>query len=351
MLLFVFFFVFENRACRFGHLKIIKILLEESRSPNILINLPRNNGVTPLLMSIKFEHVEIVRYLVRDDDDDDDDEENDAQEMKRRRRRRRNILKNLNVNQTQLSGQSPLHAACMLGNVEIVRLLMEREDVDVNQRCTAGGSGGGDLTPLLFSCETGSVAIVQLLLKSKKILLNKATLQNGSTPLFVACKRGRSKIVELLLTRNVTKNEARIVKARNEKARNEKARNGKARVGDGEDGDGDEDGGDGRCAVNQAQHNGVTPLLIACQNGHRECVALLMKEKDIEIEREVHGFSPLKLARYHQRNDIVREINGEEEVVRGVENEEEEGVAVVAEEEEEGVAVVEEAVVEVIEEV
>ena len=116
MLLFVFLFFlffFENRACRFGHLKIIKILLEESRSPNILINLPRNNGVTPLLMSIKFEHVEIVRYLVRDDDDDDDDddEENDAQEMKRRRRRRKNILKNLNVNQTQLSGQSPLHAA------------------------------------------------------------------------------------------------------------------------------------------------------------------------------------------------------------------------------------------------
>ena len=351
ILTFFFRFVlsFSSRAVFKNNLKIIKILLEESRSTNILINLSRNNGVTPLLMSIKFEHVEIVRYLVRDDDDDDDeeeeddneveDDENDEKEMKRQRKR--NVLKNLNVNQTQLSGQSPLYAACMLGNVEIVRLLMEREDVDVNQRCTAGS---GDMTSLLFSCEKGNIEIVKLLLKSKKILLNKATIQNGSTPLFIACQRGQSKIVELLLTRNVT----RIVNTKNGKARN-----GKVRVGDGEDEDGEGEGGGERCAVNQAQHNGVTPLLIACQNGHRECVALLMKEKEIEIDREVHGFSPLKLARYHQRNDIVREINGEEEVVSEEENEEENEEEEEEEEEEEVVVeevVVEEVVVEEVEE-
>jgi ankyrin repeat protein len=60
---------------------------------------------------------------------------------------------------TSLHGQTPLHFACIDGNIDIVKVLLEN-GVDVNLTNASGQ------TPLHVACSKGHTDVVQLLIDS-----------------------------------------------------------------------------------------------------------------------------------------------------------------------------------------
>ncbi|KND92754.1 Inversin [Tolypocladium ophioglossoides CBS 100239] len=88
--------------------------------------------------------------------------------------------------------RTPLSLASARGNEAVVRLLLEREDIDVNPRDEMGQ------TPLLIATEQGHVEIVRLLLAKSNVNIN-ARDEDGQTALVSAAQAGLMSIVCALL--------------------------------------------------------------------------------------------------------------------------------------------------------
>ena len=59
MFIFIFYFHFYHRACRYGNKKATHILLDKGATPSV-----RNaKGITPLHMACQFNHFDIVKVL------------------------------------------------------------------------------------------------------------------------------------------------------------------------------------------------------------------------------------------------------------------------------------------------
>lgn len=91
-----------------------------------------------------------------------------------------------------------LAAACALGHVDEARALLQelgpRAEAVVNSE-GGGGAGGGTL--LYRACEDGQLEVARLLLEHGAD--SRAHLVTHYSPLYVACYRGRTDIVPLLL--------------------------------------------------------------------------------------------------------------------------------------------------------
>ena len=143
-----------------------------------------------------------------------------------------------------ITGETPLFRACKKGDVDGVRLLLKRTDIDVNQAREDG------TTPLLITCGKGHVDVVRLLLARKEIQINQAK-ENGATPLYTTCKMGHVDVVQLLLARK-------------------------------------------EIQINQASKDGRTPLYTTCKMGHVDVVRLLLARKEIQINQaKENGATPL----------------------------------------------------------
>jgi len=64
----------------------------------------------------------------------------------------------LNINTLDNEGKTAFHWACICGHVEIVKLLMDRDDVKMSQ------VDRGDATAFQYACKGGNIEIVKLLM-------------------------------------------------------------------------------------------------------------------------------------------------------------------------------------------
>ena len=98
---------------------------------------------------------------------------------------------NVNVQENEDKGKTPLILACENGYLEIVELLLKDKRVDVNLR-------NEDQSAFYYACSDGRIEIVKLLLSNKKVDINSET-NRGFTPLMEACRKGQFEVVELIL--------------------------------------------------------------------------------------------------------------------------------------------------------
>jgi ankyrin repeat protein len=151
--------------------------------------------------------------------------------------------------------QTPLSLAAENGHEAIVKLLLERPDIEVNSK-------DGDRTPLSLAAENRHEAIVKLLLERPDIEVNSKD-PYGRTPLLYAVRNGHEAIVKLLLERPDIE-------------------------------------------VNSKDPYGWTPLLYAAKNGHEAIVKLLLERPDIEVNSKDGDWTPLLYAAENGHEAIVK---------------------------------------------
>ena len=86
------------------------------------------------------------------------------------------------------------HCVC-LGQVEIVRLLLSKSDIDINKSADLGA------TALYIASQKNYVEVVRLLLSKSDIDINRAS-DYGFTPLEMANDQGYTELVKLLEKHN-----------------------------------------------------------------------------------------------------------------------------------------------------
>jgi ankyrin repeat protein len=77
--------------------------------------------------------------------------------------------------------------------VKVVNLLLARKEIQINQAMDDGA------TPLNMACQQGHVKVVKALLARTEVQINKP-MNNGATPLIVASYLGNSSVVDVLLS-------------------------------------------------------------------------------------------------------------------------------------------------------
>ena len=129
---------------------------------------PAEDGYTPRYIAAQQVHVKIVQLLLP-------------------------RLQNIDTTQSNNNGVTTLSVASQNGHLEIVKVLLERDDVDVNR-------ADNDLvTPLNIACANGEVDVVKYLLQQPTISLslNKNDQWNNS-PLDSALQNQHNEIAQLL---------------------------------------------------------------------------------------------------------------------------------------------------------
>jgi ankyrin repeat protein len=148
--------------------------------------------------------------------------------------------------------------ACENGHLDIVRVLLQSNDILVNQPNQDG------TTSLFIACQNGHLDIVRVLLKLKNIQVNQPRDSDGTTPLISACFKGHLDIVRELLQSNGIQ-------------------------------------------INQPRKDGTTPLITACVKGHFDIVRVLLQSNDIQINQpNTNGATPLMIARHFRHNEILQ---------------------------------------------
>ena len=104
-------------------------------------------------------------------------------------------LEDIDVNQANKDGETPLYITCQEGHVDVVRLLLARKEIKINQSDEYGR------TPFYITCQNGHVNVARLLLARREIKINQAS-NSGYTPLWRASEKGHVDIVRLLLARD-----------------------------------------------------------------------------------------------------------------------------------------------------
>lgn len=113
-----------------------------------------------------------------------------------------NSIRRFDINEQGRKGDTPLHACCIHGHLNIAKLLLSTKNISLTIRNQKGW------TPLHFCCWFNHSKIAELLLSTSdtidlykiKMQCNKQT-NDGFTAIMLACSRGHVNIVKLLLLR------------------------------------------------------------------------------------------------------------------------------------------------------
>ena len=280
-------------AAESGSLEIAKLLLSEGADPNLSLN-PWPREAMTLLYAANGGHVEIVRLLL----------ENGAK-----------------VDTKDTHGITPLMAAAMRGDREIVELLLAK-DADVNLRMD--GKWGDGSTALMNAVWRGDIEIVRALLDRGA---DVNIPENNETALMKAAERGHTEIVKILLDKgaNIHAKDYYGKTALHEAARDARAEVAEILLGKGADVNvGDVEGRTSLMAaveklhkdfaglllewgadVNVRDYDGETALMHAASNGDTEMVEFLIENgADVNAE-DNSGATALSRASFKRHAEIV----------------------------------------------
>ena len=149
-------------ACKNGHTDAVRLLLDGGAE----VDLPAQDGVTPLVIACMNGHVEVTRLLLE---------------------------KGAAVDQAMEDGRTPLFIACDKGHVEAARLLVAK-GAEVDRAMNDGR------TPLYAACGNGHVGAARLLLNNGADI-NQAKNTYGVPVLDIAKRQGHNAVVALLKER------------------------------------------------------------------------------------------------------------------------------------------------------
>jgi len=177
-------------AARCGHGELVKLLLREKNiQPD---QQDTNYGRTPLSWAAENGHEDVVRLFLGL-------RLANSGNLGRQWGKAPRVAgllfgrRYINPDCSSKSGRTPLSWAAEKGHEGIVKLLLERRDINPNTSDTIYGR-----TPLLWAAGTGHEEIVKLLLESRNVNPNISS-KSGQTPLLWAAETGHEGIVKLLL--------------------------------------------------------------------------------------------------------------------------------------------------------
>ncbi|KAJ3193525.1 hypothetical protein HDU82_002783 [Entophlyctis luteolus] len=169
-------------AARSGHLMVVKWLLE-----NCPLVDPAADDNYAIKTAAEANHIEVVRFLLKDPRCDPAAEENCALEYACENGLT-DVVKLLLADARTSPGMNGNHCfifACRGGFIEIVRILMADPRVDVAYDNNFG---------LEWACKYGHADVAKLLLSDSRIIL-----ENDATFFFSPCENGHRDVVEVLL--------------------------------------------------------------------------------------------------------------------------------------------------------
>jgi uncharacterized protein len=149
-----------TKAATLDDVREVKALIDKGMSPNQKD--PRNMPI--LMIAIQENSVKTVDYLIN--------------------------AKGIDLNQPNMSNETPLMFAALYGQLSLVKILVDQKQVPVNR------SGW---TPLHYACTNGNYDIALFLLDKGAAV--DALSPNETTPLMMAIRAGNIQLARLLLDR------------------------------------------------------------------------------------------------------------------------------------------------------
>ena len=170
-------------------------------------------------------------------------------------------MKEWDVNARDCMGNTALTWASIKGYEEVIKLLLERKDVNPDQASPEDGR-----TPLLWAAMHGREGVVKMLLERENVNPDQVDTGYGQTPLLWASGNGHEGVVKMLLEREDVN--AGLV-----------------------------DTGYGR-----------TPLSWAAENGYEGVVKMLLEREDVNPDRidTIYGQTPLSWAAENGHSGVVK---------------------------------------------
>jgi ankyrin repeat protein len=149
-----------TKAATFDDVREVKSLIDKGMSPNQ----KDPKGMPILMLAIQEKSMKTVDYLIN--------------------------AKGIDLNQTNITNETPLMFAALYGMLPEVKILVNQKEVPVNRP---------GWTPLHYACTNGHLDIALFLLDKGAVV--DAPSPNETTPLMMAIRAGNIQLARLLLDR------------------------------------------------------------------------------------------------------------------------------------------------------
>ena len=247
-------------SCRYGHVDIVKILLEHKANVNAA-----DSGDTPLISAVIHKHDNVIHALLSDSQCLVDAKGQDGYTALHYSCRdghvdrvRTLVNHKANINARTDSGDTPLTLAARNKHESVLHALLN------DSQCLVDAKGQDGYTALHYSCRDGHVDRVRTLVNHKANI--NARTDSGDTPLTLAARYKHENVVHALLS-------------------------------------------DSQCLVDAKDQDGYTALHYSCRYGHVDIVRTLVKHKANVNARTDNGDTPLTLAARHGHDKLVHALS------------------------------------------